>query len=276
MVGSTHWLRSLVLHSILIAAAAMMLMPFVWMFTTSLTPSAEILTPSLRLWPSQATLQHYREVVQAAPWLRYFWNTVVISTASALAILFTSSLAGFIFAKYRFPGRNLLFIIILGTAMIPFESYMIPFYLQIKELGWINTYAGIAAPLLIMSFGIFFMRQSIMTIPDELLDAARIDGATEFYIYRRVILPLSKPAMGALTILAVQNAWAFFIWPMIVTSDRSLFTMELGLAMFQRAFTVDYGRITAGSVITVIPVLIAFLILRRSIIRGVTLAGMKG
>jgi len=276
MVGGTNWLRSLALHSILIAAAALMLLPFVWMLTTSLTPSAEILTPSLRLWPRTPTLQHYWEVVQAAPWLRYFWNTLVVSTASALAILFTSSLAGFIFAKYRFPGRNLLFIIILGTAMIPFESYMIPFYLQMKALDWINTYQGIAAPLLIMSFGIFFMRQSIMTIPDELLDAARIDGATEFYIYRRVILPLSKPALGALAILAVQNAWAFFIWPMIVTSDRSLFTMELGLAMFQRAFTVDYGRITAGSVITVIPVLIAFLILRRSIIRGVTLAGMKG
>lgn len=276
MVGGANWLRSLALHSILIAAAAMMLLPFVWMLTTSLTPSAEILTPSLRLWPRTPTLQHYRDVVQAAPWLHYFWNTLVVSTASALAILITSSLAGFIFAKYRFPGRGLLFIIILGTAMIPFESYMIPFYLQMKALNWINTYQGIAAPLLIMSFGIFFMRQSIMTIPDELLDAARIDGATEFYIYRRVILPLSKPALGALAILAVQNAWAFFIWPMIVTSDRSLFTMELGLAMFQRAFTVDYGRITAGSVITVLPVLIAFLILRRSIIRGVTLAGMKG
>ncbi len=276
MAGSASLLRSLGLHGILIAAAALMLLPFVWMFTTSLTPSAEILTPSLRLWPPHPTLQHYREVVRAAPWLRYFWNTLVVSVASALAILFTSSLAGFVFAKYRFPARNLLFIIILGTAMIPFESYMIPFYLQIKALGWINTYQGIAAPLLIMSFGIFFMRQSIMTIPDELLDAARIDGATEFYIYRRVILPLSKPALGALAILAVQNAWAFFIWPMIVTSDRSLFTMELGLAMFQRAYTVDYGRITAGSVITVLPVLVAFLILRRSIIRGVTLAGMKG
>jgi multiple sugar transport system permease protein len=276
MVGSANHLRSLALHSILVTAAVLMLLPFLWMLTTSLTPSAEILNPSLRLWPTNPTLQHYGEVIQAAPWLRYFWNTMVISTASALAILFTSSLAGFIFAKYRFPGRNLLFIIVLGTAMIPFESYMIPFYLQIRALGWVNTYQGIAAPLLIMSFGIFFMRQSIMTIPDELLDAARIDGASEFYIYRRVILPLSKPALGALAILAVQNAWAFFIWPMIVTSDPSLFTMELGLAMFQRAFTVDYGRITAGSVITVIPVLIAFLILRRSIIRGVTLAGMKG
>jgi multiple sugar transport system permease protein len=276
MVGGAHPLRTLALHAVLVTAAALMLLPFVWMLTTSLTPSAEILNPSLRLWPATPTLQHYREVVEAAPWLRYFWNTLVVSTASALAILFTSSLAGFIFAKYRFPGRNLLFIIILGTAMIPFESYMIPFYLQIKALGWINTYGGIAAPLLIMSFGIFFMRQSIMTIPDELLDAARIDGASEFYIYRRVILPLSKPALGALAILAVQNAWAFFIWPMIVTSDRSLFTMELGLAMFQKAFTIDYGRITAGSVITVLPVLIAFLILRRSIIRGVTLAGMKG
>jgi multiple sugar transport system permease protein len=276
MVGGAHWLRSLLLHTILIGAAVLMLLPFVWMLTTSLTPAAEILNPSLRLWPKTPTLQHYQEVVLAAPWLRYFWNTVVVSTASAVMILFTSSLAGFIFAKYRFPGRNLLFILVLGTAMIPFESYMIPFYLQIKALGWINTYMGIAAPLLIMSFGIFFMRQSITTIPDELLDAARIDGASEFYIYRRVILPLSKPALGALAILAVQNAWAFFIWPMIVTSDRSLFTMELGLAMFQRAFTVDYGRITAGSVITVLPVLVAFLILRRSIIRGVTLAGMKG
>lgn len=268
--------RGAALHAILLTAAVVMLLPFAWMLTTSLTPSAEILTPSLRVWPAHPTLAHYIEVIQAAPWHQYFWNTVVISTASALAILFTSSLAGYIFAKYTFPGRNLLFLIILGTAMIPFESYMIPFYLQTKALGWINTYAGIAAPLLIMSFGIFFMRQSIMTIPDELLDAARIDGASEFYIYRRVVLPLSKPALGALAILAVQNAWAFFIWPMIVTSDRSRFTMELGLAMFQRAFTVEYGRITAGSVITVIPVLIAFLILRRSIIRGVTLAGMKG
>ncbi len=268
--------RSLALHAILLAAAMIMLLPFLWMLTTSLTPPEEILTPSLRLWPAHPTLRHYTEVLQAAPWLRYFWNTAVVSATSALAILFTSSLAGFIFAKYTFPGRNLLFIIVLGTAMIPFESYMVPFFLQIKTLGWVNTYQGISAPLLIMSFGIFFMRQNIMTIPDELLDAARIDGASEFYLYRRVVLPLSKPALGALTILAVQNAWGFFIWPMIVTSDRSLFTLELGLAMFQRAFTVDYGRITAGSVITVIPVLIAFLALRRSIIRGVTLAGMTG
>ncbi len=276
MATARELLRSLALHGILLAAAGLMLLPFVWMLTTSLTPSAEILNPSLRVWPANPTLAHYADVVQAAPWLRYLWNTVVVSTASALSILFTSSLAGFIFAKYRFPGRDLLFIIVLVTAMIPFESYMVPFYLQIKALGWINTYQGIAAPLLIMSFGIFFMRQSIMTIPDELLDAARIDGATEFFIYRRVVLPLSKPALGALAILSVTNSWAFFIWPMIVTSDRRLFTMELGLAMFQRAFTVDYGRITAGSVLTVVPVLIAFLILRRSIIRGVTLSGMKG
>jgi multiple sugar transport system permease protein len=269
-------LRTVALHAILLGMAALMLLPFVWMFTTSLTPSSEILTPSLRAWPASPTTIHYAEVLRAAPWLRYFWNTVVVSTASALAILFTSSLAGFIFAKYQFPGRNLLFIAVLVTAMIPFESYMVPFYVAINHRHWVNTYQGIVAPLLIMSFGIFFMRQSIMTIPDELLDAARIDGASEFFIYRRVVLPLSKPAMGALAILAVTNAWAFFIWPLIVTSDKRLFTMELGLAQFQRAFTIDYGRITAGSVLAVAPVLIAFLILRRSIIRGVTLAGMKG
>ncbi len=276
MVPTRVALRTLALHAILLGAAALMLLPFVWMFTTSMTPSAEILTPSLRVWPANPTTAHYAEVLRAAPWLRYLWNTVVVSTASAVAILFTSSLAGFIFAKYQFPGRNALFIVVLGTAMIPFESYMVPFYIQIKILGWVNTYQGIVAPLLIMSFGIFFMRQSIMTIPDELLDAARMDGASEFYIYRRVVVPLSKPALGALAILAVTNAWAFFIWPLIVTSDKRLFTMELGLAEFQRAFTIDYGRITAGSVLAVAPVLIAFLILRRSIIRGVTLAGMKG
>ncbi len=269
-------LRTVALHAILLFAAGLMLLPFVWMFTTAATPSTEILTPSLRIWPAHPTLVHYSEVLRAAPWLRYLWNTIVVSTISAVAILFTSSLAGFIFAKYRFPGRDALFIVVLGTAMIPFESYMIPFYMQVKDWGWVNTYPGIVAPLLIMSFGIFFMRQSIMTIPDELLDAARIDGASEFYIYRRVVVPLSKPALGALAILAITNAWAFFIWPLIVTSDKRLFTMELGLAEFQRAFTIDYGRITAGSVLAVVPVLIAFLILRRSIIRGVTLAGMKG
>jgi len=165
--------RSLTLHAILLTAAVVMLLPFAWMLTTSLTPSAEILSPSLRLWPAHPTLTHYMDVIRAAPWLNYFWNTVVISTASALAILFSSSLVGFIFAKFAFPGRNLLFIIVLSTAMIPFESYMVPFYLQIKALGWINTYAGIAAPLLIMSFGIVFIPQRVMTIPAQLLHALR-------------------------------------------------------------------------------------------------------
>src|SRR3989475_2225352 len=205
--------RSLTLHAILLTAAVVMLLPFAWMVTTSLTPSAEILSPSLRLWPAHPTLTHYMDVIKAAPWLNYFRNTVVISTASALAILLSSSLVGFIFAKFAFPGRNLLFIIVLSTAMIPFESYMVPFYLQIKALGCANTYAGIAAPLLIMSFGIFFMRQSIMTIPDELLDAARIDGASEFYIYRRAVLPLAEPALGGPGILGRPNGRGVFLCP---------------------------------------------------------------
>src|SRR2546425_8321775 len=224
--------RSLTLHAILLAAAVVMLLPFAWMVTTSLTPPPELLSPSLRLWPAHPPLTHYMDVIKAAPWLNYFWNTVVILPGLGLANLLSSSLVGFIFAKFAFPGRNLLFIIVLSTAMIPFESYMVPFYLQIKALGWVNTYAGIAAPLLIMSFGIFFMRQSIMTIPDELLDAARIDGASEFYIYRRGALPPSQPAPGALAVPAGPNAWGFFILPMIVTYERNPFPLELGLAMF--------------------------------------------
>ena len=268
-------LKTGMMHAILILVGILMVLPFVWMFVTSIKPSIEVLSWPPSFIPKSPTLENYKEVFDTAPFLRYLWNTFLISTISALSILFTSSLSGFIFAKYRFAGRSFLFLVLLATDMIPLECYMISLYILINKLGWVNTYQGVVAPILVMSFGIFFMRQNILSIPNELLDAARIDGCSEWNIYIAIILPLSRSALGALAIFSYMMSWAFFIWPLIVINDRNLYTMELGLTMFQKRFTVDYGLISAGSVIAVLPILIIFIILQKNIIEGITLTGIK-
>lgn len=269
-------LKTGIMHMVLILGSILMVIPFVWMFVTSIKPSIEVLSWPPSFIPKSPTLENYRTVFRTAPFLRYFLNTFLISTISTLSILFTSSLSGFIFAKHRFAGRNVLFLVMLTTAMIPLETYMISLYILINKFGWINTYQGVVAPILVMSFGVFFMRQSILSIPDELLDAARIDGSSEWRIYTTIILPLSRSALGALAIFSYMSAWAFFIWPLIVINDRNLYTMELGLTMFQKRFTVDYGLISAGSIIAVLPILIIFLILQKNIIEGIAITGLKG
>jgi multiple sugar transport system permease protein len=216
-------------------------------------------------------------VLDAAPFVRYFLNSVVVSVGSTLMVIATSLIAGFIFGKYEFPGKKLLFLVILASAMFPFETYMIPLYLTMKSLGWINTYQGIAAPYMIMSFGIFLMRQHIAhSIPEELLDAARVDGASELKIFLRLIVPLSSSPIGALGILAFIQAWAAFIWPLLMATHRDMYIMELGLSTFQFRYTADYHFLCAAAVLNTVPMLIAFIILRRRIMESVALTGLKG
>ena len=222
------------------------------------------------------TIENYVAVFQTAPFHLFFVNSVLLATVSTLSILLTSSLAGFVFGKHNFPGRGFLFILVLATAMVPFETYMIPLYLLMNRLKQVNTYVGLVAPYLIMSYGIFFMRQNVMaSLPDELLDAARIDGATEWRIYWQIVVPLLRGALGALGIFSFMQTWAAFIWPLIITSSRQLWTMELGLGMFQYRFTVELGPINAGSMLSILPVLVVFVLLRRNIVRGIALTGMK-
>lgn len=260
----------------LILGAATMILPFIWMVSTSFKPPTEVLAWPPRFVPIHPTVQNYIDAFNAAPFARFFVNSMLVSVISTVSILLTSSLSGYIFAKYEFPGRDVLFIIILATSMVPFQTYMVSFYLLMKNFGWINTYQGLVAPLLVMSFGIFLLRQNTMGIPDELLDAARIDGCTEFSIYYRIVLPLTKPALAALAIFSFRNAWADFIWPLLVLNNINLYTMELGLGMFQHRFVVEYGSITAGSVISIFPIITVFTIFRRQITEGITLTGLKG
>ncbi len=277
---ASWWRRTgapLATHLVLLAGCAAMLFPYLWMLGTSFKPADETMLWPPRVLPIHWTWANYPKVLDAAPFGRYFLNSVVVSVGSTAMVIATSLLAGFIFGKYRFPGKRLLFLVILASAMFPFETYMIPLYLTMKSLGWINTYQGIAAPYLIMSFGIFLMRQHIAHgIPDELLDAARVDGASELRIFLRVIVPLCSSAIGAIGILAFIQAWSAFIWPLLMATNRSMYLMELGLSTFQFRFTTDYHLLSAASVLNTLPMLIAFIILRRRIMESVALTGLKG
>ena len=264
-------------HLVLLAGCVVMLFPYLWMLGTSFKPADETMLWPPRVLPIHWTWANYPKVMEAAPFVRYFFNSILVSVGSTVVVIATSLLAGFIFGKYRFPGKKFLFLVILASAMFPFETYMIPLYLTMKSFGWINTYQGIAAPYLIMSFGIFLMRQHIAHgIPDELLDAARVDGASELRIFLRVIVPLCSSAIGAIGILAFIQTWSAFIWPLLMATNKNMYLMELGLSTFQFRFTVDYHLLSAAAVLNTLPMLIAFLVLRRRIMESVALTGLKG
>ena len=264
-------------HVILMAGAVLMVLPMLWMLATSFKPPAEIAVWPPRWLPAAPTWDNFLGIFKTAPFARFFLNSVGTSVVATIAVCLTSLVAGAVFAKYVFPGRRLLFQLIIATAIVPFESYLIPLYLQLNDIGWINTYQGLVLPYLFMAFGIFLMRQHVQSaIPTEYLEAARVDGASEWWILRRVIAPLSGNAMAAVGIFAFIQAWGAFIWPLLVANDQKLFNMELGLTAFQFRFSSDYGKLMAGSVVSVLPMLIIFLLLRRRIIENMALTGLKG
>jgi multiple sugar transport system permease protein len=270
-------LGSLVIHAILILGAVFMLLPMLWMLSTSFKPPPETAVWPPRLLPHAATLDNYRGLFSAIPFARFFGNSVFISAVSTASVVITSMIAGAVFAKYRFPGRSVLFMLVLATAIVPFEAYLIPLYIELVRMHWINTYQAIILPYLIMSFGIFLLRQHVASaIPDELLEAARVDGASEWWTFRRVLVPLSGNAMAAVGIFAFIQAWAAFIWPLLVANTNHLFNLEVGLTAFQFRFSTDYGKLMAGSTLSTLPMLIVFLLLRRRIIENMALTGLKG
>jgi multiple sugar transport system permease protein len=268
---------NLIIHAILMLGAVFMVLPMVWMLATSFKPPPEIAMWPPHLLPEAPSFANYTGIFDVAPFGRYFLNSIGMSLVATLSVCLTSFVAGAVFAKYRFPGRTLLFGLIIATAIVPFESYMIPLYLQLNSIKWINTYQGIILPTLFLSFGIFLMRQHVASaIPTDYLEAARIDGASEWWILLRIVAPLSTPALSAIGIFAFINAWGAFIWVLLIANDQNLFNMEVGLTAFQFKFTADYGKMMAGSVISTAPMLVIFLILRRRIIESVALTGLKG
>jgi multiple sugar transport system permease protein len=278
-------------YVILSAGAVLFVAPFAYMVTSSFQPLSEIFSYPPKWIPTDPTLQNYRDFFGSGHQIgRWIVNSAFTTAAITVAQLFFSSLVAYTFAKRTFPGRDVLFFLMLATMMLPVQITVIPNYLILKGIplfggndlsgigghGWLDSYWGIIMPNLVSPFGIFLLRQYMRSIPDELLDAARMDGAGHFRIYWKVILPLSRPALAALAIFTFQFWWAAFFWPLIVLSSPQLYTLPLGMALFQEANRTVWNLIMAGSVLASIPLIIVFLIFQRQFVRGISLQGMKG
>ena len=218
---------------------------------------------------------NYRNLWEAVPFNRYFINSVFIATASTLLTLFFCSLGGYAFAKYQFRGKTILFGILLASMMVPFQVLLVPLFGLMSDIGWLNSYKAIIIPFSVGAFGVFLMRQFIVTIPSELLDAARIDGCSEFGIYYRIVLPIIKPALGALTIYSFLSSWNGYLWPLIVLRDEAKYTLPIGLANLIGIYRQDYGMLMAGTLLSLLPIVILFLAMQREFVQGITLGSVK-
>ncbi|MCV9936416.1 carbohydrate ABC transporter permease [Boseaceae bacterium BT-24-1] len=259
---------------LLLAGGLLMLTPLLFMFSTSLKDSADIY--DLRLIPAAPTLDNYKTVLSDGRFLRWFWNSLAIATIVTLSNVFFDSLVGYTLAKFQFRGRYLVFLAILSTLMIPTEMLVIPWYVMAKNFGWLDSYWGIMFPGMMTAFGTFLMKQFFETVPNDFLEAARVDGLNEFAIFWRIALPLVTPALSALAIFTFLSNWTAFIWPLIVTTSKELYTLPVGLASFAVESQIQWELIMTGAALATIPTLAVFLLLQRYIVRGVVLAGLKG
>jgi len=259
----------------LAAGAVLMLGPFVWMVLSSFKPVGEITRFPPTLFPEDPTLENYIEVFRRAPMGRYYANSIYISTVTTVSVVFTSTIAGYTFAKHRFPGRDLLFLMILSTMMLPPATRIIPHFMIMNALGWVDTYQGLIAPTMVSAFGIFLARQFSYSIPDEMLDSGRIDGCSEFRLYFSLVLPTIRPAIATLVIFEFMNVWNALLWPVVIVNSPELRPLPLGVAMFSDEFTTFFGLTMAASALVIAPVVIVFLIFQRQFIQGIALTGMK-
>ncbi len=261
-------------YFLLILGGIVMVVPFVWMIATSFKPASEIYMGNF--FPQAATFENYREVILKTLFPRWYLNSFICATLSTLCVVFFDSLVGYTLAKYDFPGKNVIFMLILGTLMVPTEMLVIPWYIMSVNYHWADTYWGIIFPGVITASGIFLMRQFMSGVPNELLDAGRIDGVSEFGLYWRVALQLTRPALAALFIFNFLGNWNAYIWPLIVSSAREMLTLPVGLGFFSGEAGSDWHLIMTANTMSVVPLLIVFVIFQRQIIEGIALTGLKG
>lgn len=262
-------------YLVLILLALLALLPFLYMVSLSLQTEADTFAGNPVLFPSQPQFSNYVDIWQKAPFARFFLNSAIVAGAITLSHLFFDPLAGYVFAKFEFPLKNVIFLFVLGTLMIPFFVRMIPLYTMMAGVGWLNTYQGLIVPFLMSAYGIFLMRQFIQPLPFELIDAARIDGCSEFRIYWRIILPQIKPALATLGLFTFVYSWDEFLWPLVAINSVEMRTMTTGLTLFNNEFFSEWQYIATGSTILFIPILILFLLTQRYFVEGIAITGMK-
>jgi multiple sugar transport system permease protein len=264
--------------SVYILAAALgitMLVPFVWMLSTSLMDEFEVFQFPPRLWPADPVWSNYPNALTAAPFARFFLNSAVMSLFIVSGHLFTAATAGYAFARLRFPGRDKVFVLFLANLMVPVIVLLIPRFLLVNAVGWVDTYMGLIITELVGVWGIFLMRQYFLSIPRELEDAARIDGAGEWQVFWKVALPLSKPALATVALFSFVETWKSFLWPLIVTRSMAMRPVEVGIAAFHGLYLSNWPYQMAAAVVAVVPILLLFLFTQRYFVRGIQLAGLK-
>ncbi|MCR8850397.1 carbohydrate ABC transporter permease [Rossellomorea sp. SC111] len=248
--------------------------PFIWMISSSFKPENEVLQIPPSLIPENPTLENYVNLFESMNFGVYLRNTLIIVLFSFVGLFF-NAMAGYGFAKYQFKGREKIFYIVLATMMIPAQVTMIPVYLILNEMGLTNTMMGIVLPGLAAAFSIFLFRQFMTTIPTDLIEAARLDGAGEFYIFFRLIVPIAKPIFAVQGILTFIGAWNSFLWPLIIANDESLYTLSVGLSLLQGQYANNFGLQMAGAAFMVVPIIIIFSFFQKYIVEGFTMSGIK-
>jgi multiple sugar transport system permease protein len=279
---SGGWVRRVVLgrgnilaFCILFGVACVTLLPFYWMFSSSLRTMENMFSLPIQWIPEPLNWGSYALAWQAQDFTRYFFNSGVVAIAITIGNLVLCSLAGYSLTKFHYRGRGIMFILILSTMMLPLEVTMVPLFLIIKDLNWANSYQGLIVPFLVDGFGVFLMRQYMLSIPKDLIDSARIDGASEFRIFWMIVLPLCKPALVALAVFTFREAWDMYIWPLIIITKDSLRTLPLGISLFMSSYGTSWDQLMAIAVLGTLPMILLFFFLQRAFIQGIAATGLK-
>lgn len=269
--------NKIIIYILLIIFAMIFFLPVFWMLSTSFKPADEVFVIPLKLLPTKFHPENYVEVWSSHNFFRYFLNSGFVASAVTLSNLFFCALAGYSLAKFNFPGKKTFFLFILSTLMVPYQVIVIPLYIIVRSFGLLDSYWGLIIPNMISAFGVFLLRQNIIAVPNELIDAARIDGCSEFGIFLRIILPLARPGLVTLGILTFLMSWNDLLWPLLVVQSDSLQTLMLALArLSQGEYGIKYNLLMSGSVIASIPVILIFLFLQRYFIKAAMISGLKG
>lgn len=270
-------IRTIILYVVLIAVLIVSVGPFLWLFSTALkSPSENLFKFPPDLLPKQPTLENMKKVLDTIPFYRYLWNSIAVAVISVISNIILAALAAYPLARMQFKGKKFIFISTLSTMMIPFQVTMIPVFVIVMKLGMKNSYEGVILPTAVTAFGIFLLRQAFLTIPKSLDEAAFIDGCNSLQIFYRILLPLIKPSIATLAIFTFVNSWGNFLWPLLVLDDKKMYTLPLGVKDLEGIFTTDWRLIASGTVLSMIPIIIFFMLTQKYFIEGATAGSVKG
>ncbi|MCK4724293.1 MAG: carbohydrate ABC transporter permease [Anaerolineales bacterium] len=269
-------IMKIALYAVLIVVAATMFVPFLWMISTSLKENQFVLSMPPEFFPAAPTLESYQQLLELLPFGRMMVNSFIVAISVTIGQIISGSMAAYVFARMEFRGRDVIFLAYLATLMIPSQVTIVPLFILMRYLGWINTYQGIISPMVFTAFGTFLLRQSFLTIPKELEEAAFIDGASHWTVFWKIIMPVSRPALATLAVFAFMQAWNAYLWPLFVINDENIMTLPVGLALLHGRYLTEWNLVMAGAVVTIVPMLIIYLMAQDYFVKGVVTSGLKG